>query len=338
MSSFAAWRFATPIFFALVLLLAPLVYAALLGRNQSRLRFSAVSLVRATRGGRPEGFRLVPMVLRVLAVFLLVVALARPQGGNVSREVTSEGVDIMLVADTSGSMEAMDFTLGGERATRLDVSKKVIRDFISGRENDRIGLIVFGEEAFIQCPTTIDYGVLTNSLDAVKLKMAGDGTAIGTAIGSGVQRLKDLPGRSRIMILLTDGENTTGILDPLQAARAAATYGIKVYTVGVGTQGKAPFQVRGPFGLGSQFHYQEVRLDEDTLKAIAKATDARYFRATSTESLEEIYYLIDQLEKTEVQVKEFTDYHELFPIALWPALLLLLLEAVLRATWLRTLP
>ncbi len=338
MSDWTAWRFASPLFFALAVALAPVVYAGLLGSGQSRVRISAISLVRSVSGGRHRLFRLVPLALRVAALFFLIVSLARPQGGNVSREVTSEGTDIMLVADTSGSMEAMDFSLGGERATRLDVSKKVIRDFISGRANDRIGLLVFGEEAFVQCPNTIDYGVLTNSLNAVKLKMAGDGTAIGSAIGVGVQRLKELPGHSRIMILLTDGENTTGILDPLQAARAAATYGIKIYTIGVGTQGEAPFLVPGLLGMGKRFHYQKVNLDEDSLKAIAEATGARYFRATSTEKLEEIYRLIDELEKTEVKVREFTDYHELYTVALWPALLLLLLEQLLKATWLRSLP
>ena len=338
MSDWTAWRFASPLFFALAVALAPVVYAGLLGSGQSRVRISAISLVRSVSGGRHRLFRLVPLALRVAALFFLIVPLARPQGGNVSREVTSEGTDIMLVADTSGSMEAMDFSLGGERATRLDVSKKVIRDFISGRANDRIGLLVFGEEAFVQCPNTIDYGVLTNSLNAVKLKMAGDGTAIGSAIGVGVQRLKELPGHSRIMILLTDGENTTGILDPLQAARAAATYGIKIYTIGVGTQGEAPFLVPGLLGMGKRFHYQKVNLDEDSLKAIAEATGARYFRATSTEKLEEIYRLIDELEKTEVKVREFTDYHELYTVALWPALLLLLLEQLLKATWLRSLP
>ena len=338
MSSWTAWRFASPLFFVLVVALAPIVYATLLGSSQSRVRFSAISLVRSTKGGRHHLFRLLPLVLRILALFFLIIALARPQGGNVSREVTSLGTDIMLVADTSGSMEAMDFTLGGKRATRLDVAKKVIREFIAGRVNDRIGLLVFGEEAFVQCPNTIDYGVLTNTLDAVKLKMAGDGTAIGSAIGVGVQRLKELPGHSRIMILLTDGENTTGILEPLQAARAAATYGIKIYTIGVGTKGEAPFLVPGLLGMGKRFHYQKVNLDEDSLREIAKATGARYFRATSTEKLQEIYALIDALEKTEVKMREFTDYHELYALALWPALLLLLIEQLLRATWLRSLP
>ncbi len=330
------WRFADPAFFALIPCLAIVVYVALVGRRQERLRFSDVGLAGSAKGGRGQAFRLIPLALRVAAIFLLIVALARPQGGSKGQDVLSEGVDIMLVADTSGSMEAMDFTLGGERATRLEVAKKVIRDFIAGRANDRIGLVVFGEEALIQCPTTLDYTILQNTLQAVKLKMAGDGTAIGTAIGTAVASLKEIPGRSRIVILLTDGKNTTGILDPEQAARAAATYGVKVYTIGVGTEGEAPFLTRGLFG--DRFVYQKVELDEATLKAIADATGARYFRADSSESLSQIFALIDDMEKTKVEVREWVDYEELYRSALLPALLLLLLELVARATWLRTLP
>ena len=337
MSGWTAWRFADPLFFALIPLIAVVVYAGLVGRRQERLRVPAIELARAARGGRGQLLRLVPLGLRVAALFCLIVALARPQGGNQGREVLSEGVDIMLLADTSGSMEAMDFTLGGQRVTRLDVAKKVIRDFVAGRANDRIGLVVFGEEAVIQCPTTLDYGVLVNTLDAVRLKMAGDGTAIGSAIGTATTALKEMPGgEGRIAILLTDGKNTTGVLDPLQAARAAATYGIRVYTIGVGTEGEAPFLTQGLFG--QQFVYQKVEMDEDALQAIAKATGARYFRADSSESLQEIFTLIDQLEKTEVEVKEWVDYSELFRTALMAALLLLVAELVLRSTWLGTLP
>jgi len=331
-----AHRFASPWMFGLVVVLAPVVWAALRGAGQRRLRFSDVGLLAEATGGRSSVFRLVPLALRVAGLFLLIVALARPQGGSVTRDVQSEGVDIALVADTSGSMEAMDFTLGEERVTRLQVAKKVIRDFVEGRINDRIGLVVFGEEAIIQCPTTIDYGVLIGTLDAVEIGMAGDGTAIGSAIGEATSRLKDLPGKSKILILLTDGQNTTGLLDPVQAARAAASFGIRIYAIGVGTEGKAPFLVRTPFG--KQMVYQEVELDEPMLKAAAQATGGRYWRADSSDKLAEIYEIIDELEKTKVQVKEFTDYHELFPFVLWPALLLLLLDAVLRATWLRTLP
>ena len=262
MSGWTAWRFADPLFFALIPCLTLVVYATLLGRRQEHLRFPSVELAREARGGRHRSFRLVPLALRVAALFCILLALARPQGGSVSREVLSEGVDILLLADTSGSMKAMDFTMGGKRATRLEVAKKVIRDFIAGRVNDRIGLVVFGEEAFVPCPTTVDYGVLDSTLDAVKLKMAGDGTAIGSAIGVAVQSLKELPGRARIVILLTDGKNTTGLLDPLQAARAAATYGIKVYTIGVGDP-NAPRNIRivGPSGPKEALRKEEVAFD-----------------------------------------------------------------------------
>ena len=337
MSGMTAWRFADPIWFGLIPCLAVVVYVALVGRRQERLRFSDVGLAASAQGGRGQLFRLIPLALRLAVLFLVIVAMARPQGGAQGQEVLSEGVDIMLVADTSGSMEAMDFTLGGQRATRLDVVKKVIREFVGGRVNDRIGLVVFGEEAFVQCPTTLDYGILVNTLDAVRLKMAGDGTAIGSALGTAVQSLEPMPGKSKIVILLTDGKNTTGILDPQQAARAAATYGIKVYTIGVGTDGEAPFLTQGLFG-GKQFVYQKVEMDEPTLKAIAHATGARYFRADSSESLAQIFALIDDMEKTKVEVREWVDYEELFRSILLPALFLLMTELVLRATWLRTLP
>ena len=332
MSGWNAWRFATPAFLGLVVLLAPVVYAALVGRGQGRLRFSSLSLVREAQGGRPALLRSLPLALRVVALFLLIIGLARPQGGVVQKEVLSEGVDIGLVIDTSLSMRAMDFNLGRKPATRLQVVKKVVNDFIDRRVNDRIGLIVFGEEALPQCPLTTDYGVLKQTLGAVKSGMAGGNTAIGNALGQAVTSLKELPGNSRIVVLLTDGENTTGILDPKQAARAAATYGIKVYTIGVGSTGRARFQT--PFGI----EYQDVTLDEDTLKSIAESTGGRYFRATDTEGLERIYALIDELEKTKVEVREYTDYEELYPLLLWPALFLLTLDVVLRTTWLRTLP
>jgi Ca-activated chloride channel family protein len=335
-NGWTAWRFANPELLLLVLTLAPVAWAGMRGEGRARLQISSVGLVHAAGQGRGALLRLVPLALRLLAMFFVIIALARPQGGAVSREVLSEGVDIMLVADTSGSMRAMDFTLDGERVDRLTVAKKTIRDFVEGRINDRIGLIAFGEETIIQCPTTVDYGVLTNTLEAVKIGMAGDGTAIGSALGEATIRLRELPGDSKVVILLTDGANTTGLLDPLQAAKGAATYGIKVYTIGVGTEGKAPFLVQTL--LGPQFQYQEVHLDEPTLTAVAEATGGRYFRATSSEGLAEIYELIDELEKTKVEVREFVDYQELMLLALAPALLLLLLELLLRTTVLRTLP
>lgn len=330
------WRFADPAFLTLVVLIAPLVYAGLRGVQEGRLRFPSLADRPRFAGGRAQWLRHLPLVLRCVALFLAVLALARPQGGNVQRISNSPGVDILLAVDTSGSMQAMDFTLGDQRATRLDVSKALIAEFIEGRELDRIGLVVFGEEAFLQCPTTIDYGVLQQSLAAVQLRMAGDGTAIGNAIGTAVEGLEGLPGKSKVIVLLTDGENTTGVLDPQQAAKAAATYGIKIHTIGVGSEGKAPFLTDGLFG--QQMVYQEVHLDEALLRALSDTTGGRYFRADSTEKLRQIWGLIDEMEKVEIEVREYTDYRELAPFLLVPALLLLVLEYALRATWLRTLP
>jgi Ca-activated chloride channel family protein len=335
-SDWAVWRFDAPWALVLVLVVLPVAYAGLRGVQQQRMRFSSLGLMRTAHGGRGASFRLVPVLLRALVLVFAVLALGRPQGGNVQRQVDSEGVDIMLVLDTSGSMEALDLTLGDDRATRLEVAKSVVHKFIDGRVQDRIGLVVFGEEAFVQCPTTVDYSVLQNTLGAVGLRMAGDGTAIGNALGTAVEGLRSLPGRSKVVVLLTDGENTTGIVDPQDAAKAAGTYGIRVYTIGVGSEGEAPFLVDGLFG--KQRVYQKVNLDEDLLRAIADQTGGRYFRADSTRKLEEIWAQIDKLERTEVKVREFTDFHELYPWALVPALLLLLAELVLRATWLRTLP
>ena len=334
---FSVWRFAHGILLVAVVLLGPVVFASLRGIGQGKVQFPDVSLVTNAAGGRHGSFRLIPVALRVGALFLLILALARPQGGSISREITSDGVDILLVADASGSMRALDLFIGDERAPRLDVAKKVIREFIDGRVGDRIGLVVFGDEAIVQCPTTVDYGVLVQTLDAVKIGMAGSSTAIGSAIGTATTSLIPLPGDSKVIILLTDGKNETGLLDPVQAARAAATYGIRIYAIGVGSQGEAPIPVQGLLG-GTHYRYVPVELDEPTLQAIADATGGRYYRADSTETLQRIFEIIDELERTEVEVKEFTDYEELYGAALWPALLLLLLELVLRATWLRTLP
>lgn len=336
MTAWSHWRFADPALLLGVVLLVPVVYAGLRGVADARLRFPSLQAAARFSGGRPTLLRHLPLVLRAVALFLMVLALARPQGGNVQRVVTSPGVDILMVIDTSGSMQAMDFTLGDERATRLDVARQVMREFVDGREQDRIGLVAFGEEAFLQCPTTVDYGVLSASLGALELRMAGDGTAIGNGIGTAIEGLRELPGRSKVIVLLTDGENTTGVLDPEQAARAAATYGIKIHTIGIGTEGKAPFLADGPFG--QHLVYQEVHLDEALLRTLAEVTGGRYFRADSTDKMREIWRIIDEMEKVEVDVREFTDFHELAPFFLLPALIVLFLDFVLRATWLRTIP
>jgi Ca-activated chloride channel family protein len=279
--------------------------------------------------------RLVPL-LRCLAATLIIMALARPQSGVKSVEVNSAGVDIMLCLDSSGSMRALDFTTDGKRDTRMAAVKSVVSEFIRGREHDRIGMVVFGEEAFTQCPLTLDYGVLLSLLDTLEVGMAGDATAIGTALGLCVKRFKNIESASRVVILLTDGVSNTGTVTPLTAARLAQSFGIKVYTIGVGSGGKAPFEVDSLFG--KQYVYLEADLDEDTLQQIARLTGGQYFRATDTEALREIYRQIDAMEKTEVKVKEYTEYNELFVWLLLPGLCLLLLEIVLANTRFMKIP
>jgi len=274
--------------------------------------------------------------LRNLSLLLLVVAIARPQSGKKTTEVITEGVDIILALDISGSMQALDFKLDGKPVTRLEVAKNVVREFIGGRNNDRMGLVVFAQDAFTQCPLTLDQGVLLGFLENIKFGLAGDGTAIGTAIGLATKRLKDLKAKSRVIILLTDGRNNMGRLNPIKAAELAQKFEIKIYTIGAGTKGKAPFLVNTP--LGSQYIYEQVDIDEDTLKEIARITGGQYFRAVDTEGLKQIYSQIDKMEKSEVKVKEYMEYNEL---VLWPLLgrlFFLVLEIILTNTRFRKIP
>lgn len=277
-----------------------------------------------------------PFLLRAIALVLLVFAVARPQVYNVSRSTKSPGVDIMLCIDTSGSMQALDFKLNGERVDRLTAVKKVVTDFIKKREYDRIGLVVFGAEAYTQSPLTMDKGMLLNLVENMEIGMAGDNTAIGSAIAIGGKRLKDLKAKSKIMILLTDGRNNTGEISPEQAAEAVKAFGVKIYTIGAGGFGPAPFPVQGFFG--TRLIQQEIDLDEETLMKIAEISGGRYFRASDTEKLKEIYGIIDKAEKTEIKVKEFFHFEELYLYFLIPAFVLLCLEIVLKTTVFRVIP
>jgi len=274
--------------------------------------------------------------LFLACLILLVISAARPQFYNVSREIRSPGVDIMLCLDTSGSMQALDFELNGDPVTRLTAVKKVVRDFIIKRQMDRIGLVVFGEAAFTQSPLTLDKGLLLGLVDKMEIGMAGDSTAIGSAIAIGGKRLKDLKAKARILILLTDGRNNAGEITPERAAEAVRSLGIKIYTIGVGGEGPAPFKVETLFG--TQILHQRVDLDERTLRRIAEIGEGRYFRAADSEQLSEIYDIIDKTEKTEVKIKEFFHFRELYTFFLIPALVLLILETALRATLVRVIP
>ena len=279
---------------------------------------------------------MVPIVLRFIAITLFIIAFARPQEGLKRTEILSQGVDIVLAIDTSGSMQALDFKKNETQVTRLSVVKDVVAEFVKNREMDRIGMVVFGANAFTQCPLTLDQNILLSFLDKLKIGMAGDATAIGSAIGISARRLKDLKSKSKVIILLTDGRNNSGAISPLQAAEIAKSLDIKVYTIGVGKRGKAPFLVDSIFG--KRLIYQNVDIDEEVLNKISKMTDAKYFRATDLKSLKDIYKQIDLLEKSEVKSIDHSEHKELFHYFLIPGLILLLTEIVFSNSFLRRLP
>ncbi|HNS16614.1 MAG TPA: VWA domain-containing protein [Bacteroidales bacterium] len=269
--------------------------------------------------------------LRLLAASLLIIALARPQTSTRKQDVTIEGIDIVLAMDISGSMLAEDF-----QPNRLEASKKVASEFVGGRPNDRMGLVVFSGETFTQCPLTTDHSVLLNLFKDIKSGMIEDGTAIGDGLATAVNRLKESQAISKVIILLTDGENNMGSIDPLSAGEIAKVFGIRVYTIGVGTIGTAPYPVQTPFG--TRYQNLEVRIDEPLLKEIAAMTGARYFRATDNQKLTEIYQEIDRLEKSKIDVTEFRKKNEEFlPFALLAGLVILL-EVILRYTVFRSIP
>ena len=272
-----------------------------------------------------------PFALKVLAIVFLVTALARPQSSNSWQTYTSEGIEIMLALDISGSMLARDFS-----PDRLEAAKDVATKFILERPQDKIGLVVFAGESFTQCPLTTDQAVLVNLMRDVHSGMIEDGTAIGLGLANAVNRLKDSPGKSKVVILLTDGVNNRGMIAPVTAAELAKTYGIRVYTIGVGTYGEAPYPVQTPFGV--QLQNVTVEIDESVLKQIAATTGGQYFRATDNDKLKQIYQEIDQLEKSKIEVKHFSKKQEQY---FWFALigmLLLIAEGILRYTVLRKIP
>ncbi len=324
--------FAQPYFF-LLLLLVPLMALWYWRKQRTRhveLRMSTLqSFAGAPRSWRTR-LRHVLFVLRVLAIICIIAALARPQSISHGEKVTTEGIDIVLTMDISGSMLAEDF-----RPNRIEAAKTVAKDFIDGRQDDRLGLVVFAGEGFTQCPLTIDHVVLKNLLLELKSGMVEDGTAIGSGLATAVTRLKDSKAKSRVIILLTDGVNNRGSIDPLTAAGIAQTFGIRVYTVGVGTTGTAPYPFQTPFGI--QYQKVPVEIDEEVLRKIAAQTGGKYFRATDNKKLTAIYKEIDQLEKTRIEVMEFRRYREEFYLSVFVAGGLLILEFFLSQTLFRTL-
>ncbi|MDI6796200.1 MAG: VWA domain-containing protein [Desulfatibacillaceae bacterium] len=316
-------RFAYPQLLFLILPVAAWLFWVLKSRPNA-LSYSATGFLAQLVPAGHRAKAVIFPVLRALVLLLLVLAAARPQAYTASQEILSPGVDIILCMDTSGSMLAMDFTLDNKPVTRLAAVKKVAKDFIRKRPHDRIGIVVFGSYAFTQVPPTSDQGLLLSLTDDMAVNMAGQATAIGDALAIAGKRLKDLPGASKVVILLTDGEENAGEIDAPTAARALAALGIRIHAVGVGTTGSAPFLQRTLFG--DQFVYRQVVMDEDALKRIAQIGGGRYFVATETAELEAIYDELDQLEKTEVKVKKFFHFQELFPWFLAAALLLVAVE------------
>ena len=274
-----------------------------------------------------------PFVLRVITLSMVILVLARPQSSDSWEESDIEGIDIMLATDVSTSMLAMDL-----KPNRIEAAKEVAAKFVSSRKNDNIGLTIFAGESFTQCPLTIDHAVMLNMLNAVKCDIAlngiiEDGTAIGMGIANGVSRLKDSKAKSKVIILLTDGSNNSGEISPEAAAEIANEFGVRIYTIGVGTNSET-----APFPYGDHIINVPVEIDEVTLKKIAEITNGRYFRATSKESLSEIYAEIDKLERTKLHARQFSAYNEEFQIFALIAILSLLLEIVLRYTILRKIP
>ncbi len=327
------FQFASPIYLWLLLLIPVLGFFAFRRRREAAIKFSDITLLRGAQASpRAKRRRILP-ILRLLALSFFILALARPQSGKKTTEVTSEGIDIMLALDISTSMKSEDF----KPQNRLFVAKEVIKDFVKGRQNDRIGLVVFARQAFTQCPLTLDYGVLLTFVDQVDFGMVEDGTAIGMGIANAVNRLRDSKAKSRIIILLTDGINNAGEIDPQTAADIAKALGIRVYTVGVGKLGQAPYPIEDPI-FGKRYIFINNELDENQLKQIADITGGKYFRAKSADMLKNIYDQISDLEKTKIKVKEYLQYNEFFPYLLMIGALGLLLELLLRETVWRRLP
>ncbi len=352
--------FDSPWWFASLALVPLFAWRLFTRRNKPSIRFSSLAVAKQLPATVRSRLLWLPPVLTLASIVMLIVALARPREGREQTVSTSEGIAIELVVDRSGSMQAMDFQVEGEHVDRLAAIKNVAGKFVlgdddsDGRQSDLVGLITFAGFADGETPPTLDHAFLVSQLNQAKIVVSRneDGTAIGDAISLAVEKLNSLDARqqaklkSKVIILLTDGENNAGQLEPVQAAELANTMGIKIYTIGVGTTGEAPFPVTQPFTGRQMFQMMEVKIDEATLTEVAEITGGKYFRATDTDSLQRIYSEIDKLEKTEVESKHYVDYRELavqpyraswitVPPLLLIAFILLATRMLLEQTWLR---
>jgi len=344
-------RFESPLALLLLVLLPLTLKPEILGKllrrdlkslhlvfRQRAIAFSSAALEMGTaRSWRVRWRDPLLAWMRFCAFLLLILALARPQSGTSFEEQEFSGRDIMIVLDTSGSMQALDFQVDGENVDRLSALKKVVTSFVKERRGDRIGLVVFGTEAYTQCPLTLDAEILTGFVDSLEIGMAGEQTALGDALAIGLKRMKDVDGDSKVVVLVTDGENTAGSIAPIEAARIAAKLGIKVHTIGIGTNEPVPFPAQTIFGRKTIVR-QVVPMDEKTLTEMASISGGLYFNAQNTEQLEGVYKKIDELEPRIDKVKLYVDWRDYYPHFLVASLLLLLLEELLVCTYFSVLP
>jgi len=329
-------RFANPEFLSLLVFVPIIVawYFRRMKKASGTIRFSNLGNIKDISSTPSRKYRHIIFVLRIIVIVLLIIAFARPQSGIKEEKVITEGIDIILAMDVSSSMLAEDLA---RHRNRLDVAKEVAAEFIKGRTNDRIGMVVFSGKSFTQCPLTLDYGILLKFLKDIHIGMIEDGTAIGMAIANCVNRLRNSKAKSKVVILLTDGRNNRGEIDPITAARLAEALKVRIYTIGAGKRGEALYPIDDPF-LGKRYVPMKVDIDEDVLMQIANTTGGKYFRATDKTSLERIYQEIGEMEKTKIEVKEFTRYTELFVNFLLAALGFLILEIILANTRFRKIP
>ncbi len=325
--------FAKPDYFWLLLGLVPIIIWYILQQRKSRasIQISSLEAVKNVPKTWKHYLRHLIFLIELIVMSLIIACLARPQSSDSWQNQTVEGIDIVLALDISSSMLARDFN-----PDRIEAAKNVATEFISGRPYDRMGLVVFSAESFTQCPLTTDRAVLINLLRDVKSGLLEDGTAIGLGLANAVSRLKDSEAKSRVVILLTDGENNRGEIAPITAAEIAKTFGIRVYTIGVGTMGTAPYPVQTPFGV--QIRDIEVKIDEKTLLEIANITDGKYFRATNNQALKQIYKEIDKLERSKIESREFSKKMEEYHRYAVPAFILALVALVLQFAVFKSVP
>ncbi len=324
--------FAEPHFLYLLLVIPALIAFYILKQQKANASFRMPGLQQFKGSGNNFRFYLrhVLFALRTIAIGLLIVILARPQSTDSFQNISTEGIDIILALDISGSMLARDF-----KPDRLEASKNVATEFISGRPYDRMGLVVFSGESFTQCPLTTDHAVLINLLREIQSGMIKDGTAIGMGLATAVNRIKDSEAKSKVIILLTDGVNNMGEIAPATAAGIARSFGIRVYTIGMGTRGMAPYPVRTPFGI--QYQNMRVEIDEPVLQQIAAETGGKYFRATDNDKLVQVYAEIDKLEKSKIDVRQFSRKEEEYLVPAIIAFCIIALELLVRYTVMRNL-